>query len=73
MKIEKTKIRAYAKRIREDLRDLEAALKADDADEALAAASDAMGATSEITSLLEYALGGAPWGYREDDTPRPPY
>lgn len=72
MKIEKTKIRAYAKRIREDLRDLEAALKEGDADEALAAASDAVGATSEITALLEYALGGAPWGYREDDTPRPP-
>jgi hypothetical protein len=72
MKIEKTKIRAYAKRIREDLRDLEAALKADDADEALAQALDAMGATAEITSLIEYAQGAAPWGYRADGTPRPP-
>jgi len=70
--LKKTLIRSYAKRIREDLRDLEAALKDNDADEAIALASDAMGAAVEITALLEYALGGAPYGYGDDDTPRPP-
>jgi hypothetical protein len=70
--LKKTTIRAYAKRIREDLRDLEAALKADDLYGAHDMASDAMGAAVEITSLIEYAQARAPWGYAADGAPRPP-
>lgn len=68
----KSEIRAYMRRIREDLRDLEAAMNDGDLDEAIEQANDASAAAVEIASLFEYAQGGAPYGYRPDGTPAPP-
>lgn len=68
----KAEIRAYMRRIREDLRDLEAAMNDGDLDEAIEQANDAAAAAVEIASLFEYAQGAAPYGYRPDGTPAPP-
>lgn len=68
----KREIRSYMRRIREDLRDLEAAMTDGDLDEAIAQAYDASAAAVEIASLFEYAQGEAPYGYRPDGTPAPP-
>jgi hypothetical protein len=45
--------RAYAKRVREDLRDLEAAIARGDWDDAYAAAADASGAAAGIVAVVE--------------------
>lgn len=61
----KTEARAYIKRIREDLRDMEWALQANDPDWLLSAAQDASGAAAEIeTALVDDFIGTGVGGMR---------
>jgi hypothetical protein len=72
MKLKKTLIRSYAKELREELRSLEEALKNNDLEWALNDSNNIVACAAEISGLVEYAAGGAPYGWEEDDTPTPP-
>jgi len=56
-KVTKTLVREWMKRVREDLRDIEAALGRDDWDEVLGFAQDASGAAAEIENMATVRLG----------------
>lgn len=52
-KVTKTLVRQWTKRVREDLREIEAALASDDWDGVVEWAMDASGAAGEITTMAE--------------------
>jgi hypothetical protein len=55
--VTKTEVQAWIRRVREDLRDIEAALKTNDWAGVVEASLDASGAATEITTMAEVRTG----------------